>query len=58
MSTTLCGHARPYDLCHECAALRQVREQYGKHQIRHAADGGCQICPLGPMDPIHFVRPS
>lgn len=25
MSTTLCGHARPYDLCHECEEIRYRR---------------------------------
>lgn len=31
-----------------------VRERYGPHRILHAPDGGCRICPLGPMDPIHY----
>ena len=57
MSFILCGHGHPYDLCHHCEALQQVREQYGSHRLVPAPDGGCTRCPLSSMDKIHFVAP-
>src|SRR5574342_116463 len=33
-----------------------IREQYGRHGVVHAADGGCRRCPLAASDPIHDER--
>jgi hypothetical protein len=35
------------------AVRKQVRQQYGRHILLPAPDGGCKRCPLSAMDEIH-----
>ena len=38
MSTILCGHVRPYDLCHECAHVNAIREERERQIVKAARE--------------------